>query len=69
MSPQQVSNRLKVLFPDDESMRVSHETLYQELYVQGRGSLRADLYQALRTGRARRAPRKAASGRGCPVSC
>ncbi|PKW26494.1 IS30 family transposase [Phycicoccus duodecadis] len=60
MSPQQVSNRLKVLFPDDESMRVSHETLYQELYVQGRGHLRADLHHALRTGRARRAPRKAA---------
>ena len=60
MSPQQVSNRLKVLFPDDESMRVSHETLYTELYVQGRGSLRADLHKALRTGRARRAPRRAA---------
>ena len=60
MSPQQVSNRLKVLFPDDESMRVSHETLYQELYVQGRGHLRADLHKALRTGRARRAPRRAA---------
>jgi IS30 family transposase len=60
MSPQQVSNRLKVLFADDESMRVSHETLYQELYVQGRGHLRADLHKALRTGRARRAPRRAA---------
>ena len=60
MSPQQVSNRLKLLFADDESMRVSHETLYQELYVQGRGHLRADLHKALRTGRARRAPRRAA---------
>jgi transposase, IS30 family len=60
MSPQQVANRLKMLFPDDESMRVSHETLYTELYVQGRGSLRADLHKALRTGRARRAPRRAA---------
>ncbi len=60
MSPHQVSNRLKVDFPDDDSMRVSHETLYQELYVQGRGTLREDLHSALRTGRARRAPRRAA---------
>jgi transposase, IS30 family len=60
MSPQQVAHRLRVVFADDESMRVSHETLYQELYVQGRGHLRADLHQALRTGRARRAPRRAA---------
>lgn len=60
MSPQQVANRLPVVFPDDESMRISHETIYQELYVQGRGHLRADLHKALRTGRARRAPRRAA---------
>ncbi|MGL5863242.1 MAG: transposase, partial [Phycicoccus sp.] len=60
MSPQQVSHRLVQMFPDDESMRVSHETIYTELYVQGRGSVRADLHKALRTGRARRAPRKAA---------
>jgi IS30 family transposase len=60
MSPHQVSHRLRVVFPDDESMRVSHETLYQELYVQGRGHLRADLHRSLRTGRARRAPRRAA---------
>jgi IS30 family transposase len=60
MSPHQVAHRLPVVFPDDESMRVSHETLYQELYVQGRGHLRADLHQALRTGRARRAARRSA---------
>jgi len=60
MSPHQVAHRLRVVFPDDESMRVSHETLYAELYVQGRGHLRADLHKALRTGRARRAPRRAA---------
>ncbi len=60
MSPHQVAHRLRVVFADDESMRVSHETLYQELYVQGRGQLRADLHKALRTGRARRAPRRAA---------
>ncbi|MBR7743950.1 IS30 family transposase, partial [Phycicoccus sp. BSK3Z-2] len=61
MSPQQVSHRLRVVFPDDGSMRVSHETLYTELYVQGRGSLRKDLHTALRTGRARRAPRTGAT--------
>jgi IS30 family transposase len=60
MSPEQVANRLPVVFPDDESMRISHETIYQELYVQGRGHLRADLHKALRTGRARRVPRRAA---------
>ena len=60
MSPEQVSHRLREVFPDDESMRVSHETIYSELYVQGRGSLRADLHKALRTGRAKRVPRRAA---------
>ena len=55
-SPQQISNRLKVDFPDDESMRVSHEAIYQALYVQGRGGLRAELTTALRTARARRRP-------------
>ena len=49
MSPQQVANRLPVVFPDDESMRISHETIYQELYVQGRGHLRADLHRPART--------------------
>ena len=60
MSPEQVAHRLPVEFPDDESMRISHETIYQELYVQGRGHLRADLHKQLRTGRARRTPRVAA---------
>ncbi|MGH8965978.1 MAG: IS30 family transposase, partial [Actinomycetes bacterium] len=55
-SPQQISHRLKVDFPDDESMQVSHETIYQALYVQGRGGLRKELHAALRTGRARRRP-------------
>ena len=40
-SPEQISNRLRLDFPDDESMRVSHEAIYQSLYVQGRGALRA----------------------------
>jgi IS30 family transposase len=56
-SPEQISNRLKVDFPDDDSMRVSHETIYQSLYVQGRGALKRELTACLRTGRALREPR------------
>jgi IS30 family transposase len=55
-SPEQISERLKVDFPDDESMRVSHEAIYQALYVQGRGALRRELTACLRTGRALRVP-------------
>ncbi len=57
-SPRQISRRLVVEFPDDEEMRVSHETIYQAIYVQGRGSLRQELAveQALRSGRTRRRP-------------
>jgi IS30 family transposase len=64
-SPEQISNRLKVDFPDDELMRVSHETIYQSLYVQGRGALKRELTACLRTGRALREPRArtARSGR------
>jgi IS30 family transposase len=56
-SPEQISNRLRLDFPDDESMRVSHEVIYQSLYVQGRGALRRELTACLRTGRALRVPR------------
>jgi IS30 family transposase len=56
-SPEQISCRLRVDFPDDESMRVSHEAIYQSLYVQGRGALRRELTACLRTGRALRVPR------------
>ncbi len=56
-SPEQISNRLRVDFPDDESMRISPETIYQSLYVQGRGALRRELTACLRTGRALREPR------------
>jgi IS30 family transposase len=56
-SPEQISARLKFDFPDDESMRVSHEAIYQALYVQGRGALRRELVTCLRTGRALRVPR------------
>lgn len=56
-SPEQIANRLLVDFPEDESMRVSHEAIYQALYVQGRGALRRELVTCLRTGRALREPR------------
>jgi IS30 family transposase len=55
-SPTQISGWLVVTYPVDEEMRVSHETIYQSLYVQGRGALRKELWQALRTGRAKRRP-------------
>ncbi len=60
-SPEQISARLPVDFPDDESMRVSHEAIYQSLYVQGRGALRRELTACLRTGRALRVPRNRTS--------
>jgi transposase, IS30 family len=55
-SPEQVSNRLRRDFPDDPEMRVSHETIYQTLFVQARGELRTELTLALRSGRAERRP-------------
>jgi IS30 family transposase len=57
-SPEQISNRLKVDFPDDGAMRVSHEAIYQALYIEGRGALKRELVACLRTGRALRAPRE-----------
>jgi IS30 family transposase len=64
-SPKQISNRLRLDFPDDESMRVSHEAIYQSLFVQGRGALRRELTACLRTGRALRVPRaRARRGKG-----
>ena len=62
-SPEQIANRLPADFPDDESMRISHEAIYQALYVQGRGALRRDLVACLRTGRALRVPRARARQR------
>ena len=56
-SPEQISHRLKVDFPDDESMRISHEAIYQSLFIQGRGALKRELVTSLRTGRALRRPR------------
>ena len=63
-SPEQIAHRLRVDFPDDESMRISHEAIYQALYVQGRGALRRELVACLRTGRALRVPRERARARG-----
>jgi len=57
-SPEQVSVMLRAQFPDDPEMWVSHETIYQSVYVQGRGALRRELASCLRTGRALRRPRR-----------
>jgi IS30 family transposase len=56
-SPEQIARRLEVDFPDDESMRISHEAIYQALYVESRGALKRELVACLRTGRALRVPR------------
>lgn len=58
-SPEQISDHLAAVLPDRQEMQVSPETNYQALYVRGRGHLRADLHQHLRTGRAVRRPRRA----------
>lgn len=63
-SPEQISHRLRLDFPDDKTMRISHEAIYQSLYVQGRGALRRELTACLRTGRALRVPRARTRGRG-----
>jgi IS30 family transposase len=62
-SPEQIARRLPIDFPDDETMRISHEAIYQALYVQGRGALRRELAACLRTGRALRTPRARAGKR------
>jgi IS30 family transposase len=63
-SPEQIARRLPVDFPDDETMRISHEAIYQALFVQGRGALRRELTACLRTGRPLRIPRARTRGRG-----
>ena len=62
-SPEQIARRLRVDFPEDPEMWVSHETIYQALYVQGRGALKRELTAHLRTGRTLRKPRKRAEER------
>jgi IS30 family transposase len=63
-SPEQISKRLPLDFPEDKTMRISHEAIYQSLFIQGRGALRRELLTWLRTGRALRVPRARAKGRG-----
>jgi transposase, IS30 family len=63
-SPEQISSRLQVEFRDDESMQISHEAIYQALYVQGRGGLRREFSACLRTGRALRVPQARTRLRG-----
>ncbi len=63
-SPQQIAARLRLEFPDDPRMQVSHETIYQSLFVQARGALRKDLAKCLRSGRTRRRSQGRADRRG-----
>jgi transposase, IS30 family len=62
LSPEQISNRLRRDFPGNEEMRVSDETIYKTLFVQGRGGLNKELVAYLRSGRTMRKPRGRASG-------
>lgn len=62
-SPEQISNRLHIDFPDDESMRISHEAIYQALYIKNRAALPLELSMCLRNGRPLRVPRS--RSRGC----
>jgi len=57
-SPQEIAGRLRIEYPGDPMMQVSHETIYQALFVQGRGELRRELARCLRTGRVKRRPRR-----------
>ena len=63
-SPEQISRRLQVDYPEDQSMRISHEAIYQALYIQGRGALRQELTACLRRGHALRVPRARTQQRG-----
>jgi transposase, IS30 family len=64
LSPQQIATRLRTEFPDDQTMQISHETIYKSIYVQGRGELRRELARCLRTGRAKRVPHGRIDNRG-----
>jgi IS30 family transposase len=63
-SPEQIAKRLPIDFPDDKTMRISHEAIYQALFVQGRGALRRELTACLRTGRVLRVPKARTRRRG-----
>jgi IS30 family transposase len=63
-SPEEISRRLRAEFGNDPMMQVSHETIYQSLFVQGRGELRRELARCLRSGRTQRRPRSKVDKRG-----
>jgi transposase, IS30 family len=63
-SPEQICGRLRLEFPDEPEMQVSHETIYKSLYVQGRGGLKQEIAACLRSGRAQRVPRARLENRG-----
>jgi IS30 family transposase len=63
-SPQEIARRLPLVYPDDSTMRVSHETIYQSLFVQGRGELRRELARCLRSGKTSRKRPLRVDGRG-----
>lgn len=63
-SPKEISQRLRLEYPDDPMMWVSHETIYKTLFVQGRGELRRELTRCLRSGRAKRQPKGRIETRG-----
>jgi transposase, IS30 family len=63
-SPEEISRRLPLDYPDEPEMRVSHETIYQSLFVQGRGELRRELARCLRSGRTARRPHGRVERRG-----
>lgn len=64
LSPKQIARRFTLVFPDDETMRISHEAIYQALFVRGRDALRRELTACLRTGRTSRTPRARVGLRG-----
>ena len=65
-SPEQIAHRLQIDYPEDQTMRISHEAIYQSLYIQGRGALRRELTACLRSGRALRVPRERSRGHNKP---
>src|SRR5207245_11784017 len=64
-SPEQICGWLKNHYPEDESMRVSHETIYRSLFIQARGGLKKELIQHLRSQRRIRRSRHSGVGGQC----